>query len=109
MESLVRAKCFDEIFGVFPIELELKCSDFSDYFISFIAACAAASLAIGTLNDAPGPDAGVDYVLNTNSKKFHYLSCSSVDDMKESNKGYYTGSRDDLIASGYSHCGRYPP
>ena len=49
MESLVRAECFDEIFGIFPIELELKCSDFSDYFISFIAACAAARRAIGTL------------------------------------------------------------
>jgi len=41
VESLVRAKCFNEIFGIFPIELELKCSDFSDYFISFIAACVA--------------------------------------------------------------------
>lgn len=39
VESLVRAKCLDKIFGIFPIELELKCSDFSDYFISFIAAC----------------------------------------------------------------------
>lgn len=59
--------------------------------------------------DDPEPDAGVDYVLNTNSKKFHYPSCSSVDDMKESNKQYYTGSRDDLIASGYSPCGRCHP
>ncbi len=48
MESLVRAECFDEIFGIFPIKLELKCSDFSDYFISFIAAWAAARRAIGT-------------------------------------------------------------
>ena len=48
MESLVRAKCLDEIFSIFPIQLELKCSDFSDYFISLIAACAAARRAIGT-------------------------------------------------------------
>ncbi len=41
MESLVWAECFNEIFSIFPIELELKCSDFSDYFISFIAACGA--------------------------------------------------------------------
>jgi len=60
-------------------------------------------------DDNSEPDAGVDYVLNTNSKKFHYPSCSSVDDMKESNKQYYTGSRDDLIASGYSPCGRCHP
>ena len=48
MESLVRAERFDEIFSIFSIQLELKCSDFSDYFISFIAACAAARRAIGT-------------------------------------------------------------
>lgn len=60
-------------------------------------------------DDNSEPDAGFDYVLNTNSKKFHYPSCSSVDDMKESNKDYYTGSRDDLIASGYSPCGRCHP
>lgn len=52
---------------------------------------------------------GTDYILNTNTKKFHYPSCSSVDSMKESNKGYYTGSRDDLIAQGYSPCGRCHP
>ena len=59
--------------------------------------------------DDPEPDVGVDYVLNTNSKKFHYPSCSSVDDMNESNKQYYTGSRDDLIANGYIPCGRCHP
>ena len=48
MESLVWAKCFDEIFSIVPIQLELKCSDFSDYFISFIAACAAERRALGT-------------------------------------------------------------
>ena len=48
VESLVWAKCFEEIFSIFPIQLELKCSDFSDYFISFIAAWAAARRAIGT-------------------------------------------------------------
>lgn len=48
--------------------------------------------------------AGSDYVLNKNTKKFHYPDCSSVDRMKESNKEYYTGSRDDLIARGYDPC-----
>ena len=37
VESLVWAKCFDKIFSIFPIQLELKYSDFYDYFISFIA------------------------------------------------------------------------
>jgi len=51
----------------------------------------------------------IDYVLNTNTKKFHYPSCSSVDDMSEKNKQEYTGSREDLIAKGYSPCGRCKP
>jgi len=51
----------------------------------------------------------VDYILNTNTKKFHYPSCSSVDDMKEKNKQEYSGSRDDIIAQGYSPCGRCKP
>ena len=49
------------------------------------------------------------YILNTNTHKFHYPSCSSVGDMKESNKKTYTGSRDDLIAQGYDPCGRCNP
>ena len=52
---------------------------------------------------------GTDYILNINSKKFHYPSCHSVDRMKESNKQYYNGSRDDLIAMGYSPCGNCNP
>ena len=27
-----------------------------------------------------------DYILNTNTKKFHYPTCSSVNDMKEKNR-----------------------
>ncbi len=50
-----------------------------------------------------------DYVLNTNSKKFHYPDCDSVKDMKEYNKQEYSGSRDDLIADGYSPCGSCKP
>ena len=49
------------------------------------------------------------YVLNMNTGKFHYPSCSSVDDMKESNKTYHTGSRDEVIGMGYSPCGRCNP
>lgn len=47
---------------------------------------------------------GTEYILNTNTKKFHYPSCSSVKQMKASNKKEYTGSRDDLIAQGYDPC-----
>lgn len=49
------------------------------------------------------------YILNTNTKKFHYGSCSSIKQMSDKNKQEYTGSRDDLIAQGYSPCGRCCP
>lgn len=49
------------------------------------------------------------YILNTNSKKFHYPDCSSVDDMSAKNKQDYTGTREDLINQGYDPCGRCNP
>jgi len=52
---------------------------------------------------------GTVYILNTNTKKFHYPYCSSVDQMKESNKQEYTGSRDDVISQGYVPCKRCNP
>lgn len=49
------------------------------------------------------------YVLNTNTMKFHYPTCSSVDDMKEKNKQIYTGSREEVINMGYVPCKRCNP
>ena len=57
---------------------------------------------------APG-STGTEYILNTNTKKFHYPSCSGVKQMKASNKKEYTGSRDDLIAQGYDPCKKCNP
>ncbi len=50
-----------------------------------------------------------DYIINKNTEKFHYTYCSSVKQMKESNKRFYTGFRDDLVAEGYSPCGNCHP
>lgn len=50
-----------------------------------------------------------DYILNTNTKKFHYPTCSSVNDMKEKNKKEFFGTRDEAISNGYSPCGRCKP
>ncbi len=50
-----------------------------------------------------------NYILNTNAKKFHYPTCSSVSDMKEENKQEYLGTRDEVISYGYSPCGRCKP
>lgn len=52
---------------------------------------------------------GTDYILNKNTKKFHYPECSSVKKMKDKNKGYYTGTRDEVIAMGYDSCGNCHP
>ena len=49
------------------------------------------------------------YVLNTNTKKFHTQGCSSVSQIKSSNKGSFTGSRADLIAKGYTPCKKCNP
>ncbi|MBO7196823.1 MAG: DNA/RNA non-specific endonuclease [Clostridia bacterium] len=50
-----------------------------------------------------------DYVLNTNSKKFHYPGKSCSDRIGEDNREYFNGTRDELIADGYSPCGICKP
>ena len=49
------------------------------------------------------------YILNTKSQKFHLPECSSVDDMSESNKKEYYGTREELIEQGYEPCGNCHP
>ena len=44
------------------------------------------------------------YILNTNSKKFHLPSCTSVTQMKAANRQEFTGTRDEVIADGYEPC-----
>lgn len=57
---------------------------------------------------APTPER-YNYVLNTNTHKFHYPTCSSVDQMKDSNKKFYYGTREEVIDMGYKPCGRCHP
>lgn len=60
---------------------------------------------------APAPEPtqpGAAYIANKNTGKFHYASCSSVDDMNESNKVPYE-SRDAAVADGYIPCKRCNP
>ena len=52
---------------------------------------------------------GCDYVLNINTKKFHFPSCTSVRDMKDENKEYFNGDRKNLTQAGYSPCSRCKP
>jgi len=74
------------------------------------------------LTDDPAPDRSApaadptptpvqerDYVLNTNTMKFHVTSCSSVKDIKDSNRKDVHATRDSIIAQGYAPCGRCKP
>ncbi|MGN0984674.1 MAG: ComEC/Rec2 family competence protein [Gemmiger sp.] len=55
------------------------------------------------------PDPSAGYVLNTHTKKFHYPDCASVEQMNDENKAFSDASREELLASGYSACGRCRP
>lgn len=49
------------------------------------------------------------YVLNNNTMRFHYPSCSSVAQMAEHNRESVTASREELIRKGYQPCGNCEP
>lgn len=49
------------------------------------------------------------YVLNTNTKKFHYPYCSSVEQMSVTNRKIYEENREDVIGQGYTACKRCNP
>ena len=55
------------------------------------------------------PSTAHNYICNKNTKKFHYPSCSSVKQMKESNKLAVTSTREEVIAQGYEPCKRCNP
>lgn len=57
----------------------------------------------------PVTEAARDYVLNNNSKKFHHPTCSSVSQIKPSNRADFHGTRQELLDRGYSPCGRCKP
>ena len=49
------------------------------------------------------------YVLNTNTRKFHYPDCNSVKQMKDKNKEVVEKTRDEVISMGYDPCGNCHP
>ena len=50
-----------------------------------------------------------DYILNVKNKKFHKPDCSAASDISSANKQDFTGTRNQLIAQGYSPCGICKP
>ncbi len=69
------------------------------------AAAAQTAQAAAAQPAAASSEQSIDYILNTNTKKFHYPNCSAVSKMKDSNKQAVNAVRSQLIAQGYSPCG----
>lgn len=82
--------------------------------VLWIAGASSQSTSVknGTVVAAPEKAAipsGTTFVLNTNTKKFHLTTCSSVNEMSDKNRAFSTDSAESLVASGYSPCGRCHP
>lgn len=60
-------------------------------------------------SETPDKDIAMNYILNTKTKKFHTDDCTGIEDIKESNRNAYTGTREALIKQGYSPCGNCNP
>lgn len=50
-----------------------------------------------------------DYVLNTNTMKYHLSTCEGVSDISEENTATFTGCYETLDARGYTPCGTCQP
>ncbi len=61
------------------------------------------------IDDGQGGAKEADYVLNTNSRKFHYPDCESVTEMNQNNRKDYAGTREELLDMGYEPCGTCRP
>lgn len=60
----------------------------------------------GTESSSTENDEAQDYVLNTNTKKFHKPSCSSATEMSQANRQDRHDTRENIIADGYEPCGK---
>lgn len=60
-------------------------------------------------DDIVSKEDAVNYILNTNTKKFHLPSCSSAEKIQKENKENFTGDREQLVGNGYEPCGSCNP
>ena len=56
------------------------------------------------IEETPAVPVTHDYVINTNTGKFHFPHCHSVSKIKDGNRWDYTGTRDEVIGMGYVPC-----
>lgn len=54
-------------------------------------------------------ETNTEYIVNINTNRLRYYSCSSVQEMKEKNKRSFNGTREKLIELGYIPCKRCNP
>lgn len=74
------------------------------------AGAAAGSAAVTSSAGTTAAASGITYMLNTNTKVFHYTSCKSVKRMSDKNKRLVSDmTRDQIIAQGYKSCGNCHP
>ena len=50
-----------------------------------------------------------EYVLNKNTRRFHYPDCKSVPEISPKNRGDAFASREELLFAGYVSCGNCHP
>lgn len=55
-------------------------------------------------DDRAETEDSTEYILNTNTMKFHKPSCQSVEKITEENKTVYVGNREDVTDQGYEPC-----
>ncbi len=60
-------------------------------------------------NDDPNLNVETTYILNTNTKRIHLPSCSSVENIREENKSIYYGTKKALLDQEYKACGTCKP
>jgi hypothetical protein len=86
----------------FGAESDMQCAAIEEY-------AGQVSAALGVQGATAAPSVPQAYVLNERSKKFHLPDCSGIVNMSPKNRRDFTGTREELIASGYTPCGTCKP
>lgn len=60
-------------------------------------------------NGVGSPEGQEQYILNTNTRKFHLPTCSSVEDIADKHREYSSDTRESIIDQGYTPCKRCNP
>lgn len=71
--------------------------------------CDAVQMQTAAENETEETSGNTTYIVNTNTGKFHYPSCSSVSDIKPENKNKVSGTREEMIEMGYDACKKCNP